>query len=215
MTTLVVPRPRTYISPPWPAPESAPAAKLLTLVIPRRNGQLLLGLKKRGFGTGLWNGFGGKVEADESVIAGAARELEEECGLRAQSLRRRGTLNFHWQEQPQPWEVAVYDCTEWSGTVTESDEMRPAWVDVEELPYDTMWPDDRHWYPFFLQDQAFEGTFWFRNNTVRECEPWKAALGFALMPFHLQELVKFCILPVTEADLAEEERKHQRTAVAV
>ena len=30
----------------------------------------------------------------------------------------------------------------------------------------------------------------------------------------LQELVKFCILPVTVADLAEEERKHQRTAVA-
>ena len=214
MTTMVVPHPRTYISPPWPVPESAPAAKLLTLVIPRRNGQLLLGLKKRGFGTGFWNGFGGKVEAGESVMAGAARELEEECGLRAQSLRRRGTLNFHWQEQPQPWEVAVYDCTEWSGTVTESDEMSPAWVDVEELPYDNMWPDDRHWYPFFLQDQAFEGTFWFRNNTVRECEPRKTALALPLMPFHLQELVKFCILPVTDTDLAEEERKHQHTAVA-
>ena len=169
MAAVVVPRPRTSISPPWPVPESAPAAKLLTLVIPRRPGQLLLGLKKRGFGTGFWNGFGGKVEAGETVIAGAARELEEESGLVPADLRRRGTLNFHWQEQPQPWEVAVYDCHSWSGAVTESDEMLPAWVDEDKLPFDKMWADDVHWYPFFLQGQAFEGTFWFRNTTVRAC----------------------------------------------
>jgi len=28
---------------------------------------MLLGLKKRGFGKDKWNGFGGKVEANESI----------------------------------------------------------------------------------------------------------------------------------------------------
>jgi ADP-ribose pyrophosphatase YjhB (NUDIX family) len=41
-------------------------------------GQILLGMKKRGFGVGKWNGPGGKLEAGESVIQGALRELEEE-----------------------------------------------------------------------------------------------------------------------------------------
>eukprot|EP00051_Salpingoeca_urceolata_P006046 m.80347 g.80347 ORF g.80347 m.80347 type:complete len:91 (+) comp14659_c1_seq3:1046-1318(+) len=40
-------------------------------------GRVLLGLKKRGFGQGKLNGFGGKVEAGETVAEAAARELEE------------------------------------------------------------------------------------------------------------------------------------------
>ncbi len=34
---------------------------------------ILLGLKKRGFGSGKWNGFGGKVEANESIEEAAKR----------------------------------------------------------------------------------------------------------------------------------------------
>ena len=132
-----VPRP---ISPPWPAPPHVPPPKLLTLVLPRAPGKVLLGLKKRGFGAGFFNGFGGKVEpTDASVFAGAARELQEECGLTPLDLRRVGTLSFHWQEQLQPWRVAVFDCTRWSGTVGESDEMQPVWTSVDALPFDKMW----------------------------------------------------------------------------
>ena len=35
--------------------------------------QILLGLKKRGFGEGKWNGFGGKVQPGESIAQGAIR----------------------------------------------------------------------------------------------------------------------------------------------
>jgi hypothetical protein len=40
--------------------------KLLTLCIVHQNDKVLLGMKKRGFGMGRWNGFGGKVEAGAS-----------------------------------------------------------------------------------------------------------------------------------------------------
>jgi len=48
--------------------------KLLTLVLVfKEDNSVLLGLKKRGFGKGLWNGFGGKVEPGETIVQAAAR----------------------------------------------------------------------------------------------------------------------------------------------
>lgn len=47
--------------------------KILTLVMVRKANAILLGLKKRGFGEGKWNGFGGKVENDETIAEGAIR----------------------------------------------------------------------------------------------------------------------------------------------
>ena len=54
--------------------------KVLTLVFLRDATRVLLGMKKRGFGVGKWNGFGGKVEPGETVVEAAAREVTEECG---------------------------------------------------------------------------------------------------------------------------------------
>jgi 8-oxo-dGTP pyrophosphatase MutT (NUDIX family) len=64
--------------------------KLLTLVLVfcPEQGRILLGMKKRGFGMGFFNGFGspswnsahvvgGKVEKGEEVDAAAQRELNE------------------------------------------------------------------------------------------------------------------------------------------
>lgn len=49
------------------------AKKLLTLVFIQEQTRILLGLKKRGFGQGLWNGFGGKVEKGETIEKAALR----------------------------------------------------------------------------------------------------------------------------------------------
>jgi len=55
--------------------------KVMTLVYIRNEDKVLLGMKKRGFGEGKWNGFGGKVEPNESILQGAIREVQEECGV--------------------------------------------------------------------------------------------------------------------------------------
>ena len=47
--------------------------KVLTLVFVQNDNKTLLGLKKRGFGKGRWNGFGGKVEKGETIVEGAKR----------------------------------------------------------------------------------------------------------------------------------------------
>jgi len=115
--------------------------------------EVLLGHKARGHGAGNWNGFGGKVEAqDANIAASAARELEEECGLRCDpsKLDRRGVIWFRYPEQPHMMEVHVYvasaeDC---SSTVVESEEMTPIlWTPVNDVPLEKMWADDPFWLP--------------------------------------------------------------------
>jgi len=51
----------------------AKSKKITTLVMVTNESNILLGLKKRGFGSGKWNGFGGKVEANESIEEAAKR----------------------------------------------------------------------------------------------------------------------------------------------
>jgi hypothetical protein len=41
--------------------------KQMALAIVHQHPKVLLGMKKRGFGAGRWNGFGGKVENDDAV----------------------------------------------------------------------------------------------------------------------------------------------------
>lgn len=47
--------------------------KILTLVHVHNSTKVLLGMKKRGFGVDRWNGFGGKVEANETIVEAAKR----------------------------------------------------------------------------------------------------------------------------------------------
>lgn len=48
-------------------------SKLYTLIVVCNEDKILLGFKKRGFGAGKWNGFGGKVEPGENIVNCAKR----------------------------------------------------------------------------------------------------------------------------------------------
>jgi 8-oxo-dGTP pyrophosphatase MutT (NUDIX family) len=142
--------------------------KILTLVIPVQGTRCLLGMKKRGFGTGYWNGFGGKVEEeDASVLDAAMRELEEEANISGSDAQEVGRLCFSFEGNPQPWLVHVFRVESWSGSPTESEEMRPEWFDSTEIPFDQMWADDRIWWPAFLSPaKRFSGIFCFKDTTL-------------------------------------------------
>jgi 8-oxo-dGTP diphosphatase/2-hydroxy-dATP diphosphatase len=145
--------------------------KLLTLCIAHQDGKVLLGMKKRGFGQGRWNGFGGKVEAGETVEQAARREVQEEVGLSSLSLRKRGVLTFEFENDPELLEVHVFKITEFRGRPTESEEMRPEWFVQTKIPFEQMWPDDKFWMPLFLRDKFFRGRFMLKDhNTILKQE---------------------------------------------
>lgn len=152
------------------------ATRLYTLVLVLQPPRLLLGMKKRGFGAGRWNGFGGKVQAGETIEAGARRELQEESGLTVDTLHKVGHIVFEFVGDPERMDVHIFrtDCVQ--GTPVESDEMRPQWFQLDQIPFGDMWPDDRYWLPLLLQGRKFQGHFKFQGQdtildyTLREVD---------------------------------------------
>jgi len=136
-------------------------AKLLTLGFILEKDKILLGMKKRGFGAGRWNGFGGKVQEGESIEEGMKREFMEECGVNVIKSDHFGKINFEFRGKPEILEVHFYRALEYTGTPVESEEMRPRWFDTNKIPFDSMWSDDPYWMPLFLKGKKFTGHILF------------------------------------------------------
>jgi len=134
---------------------------ITTLCVVHQDEKILLGMKKRGFGALRWNGFGGKVEKDETIEEAAARETREEVGIEALELEKLGVIDFKFQTNGEEIEVNIFNIKNFSGTPIETEEMRPQWFDVDKIPFETMWPDDIFWIPLFLAGKKFKGKFVF------------------------------------------------------
>lgn len=146
--------------------------KILTLCLVLRENKILLGMKKRGFGAGRWNGFGGKVEAGETIEVAAKRETEEECGIVITEMEKVGIHEFEFENaRGDILEVHVFRVDTWTGEPRETEEMRPQWFTTDAIPYDEMWPDDIHWVPVFLTGKKFRTKFLFgEGDTILETE---------------------------------------------
>jgi 8-oxo-dGTP diphosphatase len=138
-----------------------------TLCFLVRENEVLLAMKKRGFGKGRWNGSGGKPIEKEEIEVTAVRETNEELGVTPRNLRRVATLNFYFPHHSD-WnqQVVVYFSEEWEGEPAETEEMAPKWYKKDELPFDSMWPDDIHWLPLVLRGKIIEAEFLFGEEDV-------------------------------------------------
>lgn len=135
-----------------------------TLLFLRSGDELLLAMKKRGFGEGKWNGVGGKIEQGESLEDALVRECIEEIGVTPNSWTVVGELDFVQDaETDDPWHMFVYAyvCDDWEGEPAESEEMMPKWFHIEDIPYGDMWGDDEFWLPYVLDGKKVVGEFTF------------------------------------------------------
>lgn len=135
-----------------------------TLLFLRSGDQLLLAMKKRGFGAGKWNGVGGKLEAGETIEEALIRECIEEVGVRPTDWTAVAELDFVQDaETSDPWHMFVYAfiADAWDGDPSESEEMRPKWFHLEDIPYGDMWDDDEFWLPYVLDGKKIVGKFTF------------------------------------------------------
>lgn len=138
--------------------------KTTTLLLLRRNDEVLLAMKKRGFGSGRWNGVGGKVEPNETVEQALIRECQEEIGVTPLSYRKVADHDFLLDaEGEDAWHMYVhtYICDTWEGEPVETEEMAPRWFGVNNIPYDEMWQDDRFWMPNVFDGKLLKTTFTF------------------------------------------------------
>ncbi len=133
----------------------------LTLAFIYCHPRILLGLKKRGFGRGRWNGFGGKVKKNEKIEQAMVRELKEEAHLQPEKFEKAGIIDFKFQGKPEILQVHLFKILSFMGRPQESEEMSPQWFDIKEIPYEEMWSSDKYWLPLFLSGKKFKGEFLF------------------------------------------------------
>lgn len=130
-----------------------------------RGDEVLLIHKKRGLGAGKINGPGGRIEPGETAVEAAIREVQEELRVTPHNPRLLGDLSFQFADG-YALHCAVFLADGCEGEPSETDEAAPLWVHRDEIPFDRMWADDRHWLPGLLAGRGFRGYFEFDGDRM-------------------------------------------------
>jgi 8-oxo-dGTP diphosphatase len=136
-----------------------------TLLFVIRDGRILLIHKKRGLGAGKLNGPGGRLEPGETPEACALREVREELRVTPFGVRAAGELRFQFVDGLSIHGF-VFTAEGCHGEPEETDEARPIWTALGEIPYERMWEDDRLWVPAMLAGERFDGRFVFDGDRL-------------------------------------------------
>ncbi|MCD9030891.1 8-oxo-dGTP diphosphatase [Luteimonas sp. Y-2-2-4F] len=119
---------------------------------------------------GKYNGLGGKLEADEDIVAGMRREIREEAGIDCEELQLRGTVSWPgFGKQGEDWFGFVFLVTRYRGTPLEANaEGALEWVDVDRVLGLPMWEGDRHFVPlvFDADPRAFHMVMPYRDGRM-------------------------------------------------
>ena len=126
--------------------------------------KILLCMKKRWFWEWLWNWAGWKCEKNESINEAMIRELFEETKLKTTNndIENYWLLHFIF-EGNSDWnqDVNIFKINNFTWIPTETEEMKPNWFEIDKIPYDKMWEDDKIWLPEFLSGEKVEYEFVF------------------------------------------------------
>lgn len=119
---------------------------------------------------GKYNGLGGKLEADEDVVAGMRREIREEAGIDCDALQLRGTISWPgFGKAGEDWFGFVFLVTRWHGTPhADNPEGTLEWVDIDRIAELPLWDGDRHFLPLVFDDdpRAFHGVMPYRDGRM-------------------------------------------------
>ena len=130
---------------------------------------------------GKYNGLGGKLEADEDVLAGVRRELREEAAIELDHVVLRGTVSWPgFGANGEDWLGFVFLVDRWQGEVPAANaEGTLSWVArgrlldacaddpaVREAAALPMWEGDRYFLPMVFDDdpRAFWGVMPYRDG---------------------------------------------------
>lgn len=138
--------------------------KEATVLLLQRDGEVLLAMKKRGFGAGKWNGVGGKPNPGEEISETAVRETKEEIGVTPLDLEKVAVFKYYFPHDDFGMQVWVFTTNIWEGEPSESEEMKPQWFNLKDIPYEQMWSDDKIWMPKVFEGKKLMGSFMFDKD---------------------------------------------------
>ena len=138
---------------------------VIVYITDKEQQKVLLIMKKRGLGKGKVNAPGGRLEQGESFLDAVVRECREEVNITPLAPEKRMELHFQFCSGYALYGEAFFTDS-WEGEARPSDEADPFWCDLDKLPWDNMWEDDRHWLPLALQGKKFRGYYVFDDDKM-------------------------------------------------
>ena len=139
--------------------------RVATLMFVVHDGRILLIRKLRGHGAGKINAPGGMVEAGETPLQCALREIEEEVHVRAHAPTPLAQLCFQDTDGSSMLGYAFLT-HDYSGEPRATAEAVPFWCSLEHIPYGQMWDDDVVWLPRLLDRLPSVGEFLMRDGRL-------------------------------------------------
>ena len=117
---------------------------------------------------GKYNGLGGKLAADEDIVAGMRREIHEEAGIECDELRLRGTISWPgFGKHGEDWFGFIFRIEHWHGEpIQENPEGTLEWIDVDRVLQLPLWEGDRYFVPLVFErtDRQFHGVMPYRDG---------------------------------------------------
>lgn len=117
---------------------------------------------------GKFNGLGGKMVADEDVVACMRREILEEAGVVCLEMTLRGTVSWPgFGPHGEDWLGFIFLIDRFSGEPYPKNEEGPlAWRSIGELSELPMWEGDRYFLPlvFDHDPRVFHGVMPYQDG---------------------------------------------------
>jgi 8-oxo-dGTP diphosphatase len=149
-------------------PQRLPEVCVVYLIRDAATGsEVLLGRKLTGLGKGKVVAPGGKLEAGESPVDAAVREVREEVGLAvaAESLELLGKLTYVFPTKTEWSQVSwAFRARGRFEDAAASDEIEASWVPIEDVPFNEMWDDAKYWLPDLFKGHRVVATFEFGTD---------------------------------------------------
>jgi len=138
---------------------------VIVYITDRKNNRVLLMNKKKGLGKGKVNAPGGRLEPGETSLQAVIRECQEEVFVTPINPVKHSELYFQFTNGYALYGEAFFT-DEWKGEPGPSDEADPFWCDLDRIPWEKMWEDDRHWLPLALNGKKVRGFYVFDEDKM-------------------------------------------------
>ena len=151
-----------------------------SLLIIVKDEKILLARKKRGFAKGKLNGVGGKRQEGETIYDTMLRETMEEIGITPILPKQVGQIEFqlYIDDEPTSEKMYIYLANDYEGEPIESDEMKPEWHNLNDIPYDNMFEDDKLWLPEVLKGNLIKARFMLDKELKMTSQEMEIVDGF-------------------------------------
>ncbi len=117
---------------------------------------------------GKYNGLGGKLDSGEDVVSGLYREIQEEAGIRCETVELAGTISWPgFGKHGEDWFGFIFRILQYSGTTfTSSAEGTLEWIEVNQVSSLALWEGDKYFLPliFDLTSPQFHGVMPYQNG---------------------------------------------------